>query len=51
MFLMKAKSLATQFILSAKQTKTSYLKYKSVLALLPGYNNKNNVINAALLDD
>lgn len=35
MFLMKAKSLATQFILSAKQTKTSYLKYKSVLALLP----------------
>ena len=32
---MKAKSLTTQFILSSKQTKTSYLKYKSVLALLP----------------
>ena len=35
MFLMKAKSLTTQFILSSKQTKTSYWKYKSVLALLP----------------
>ena len=35
MFLMKAKSLTTQFILSSKQNKTSYLKYKSVLALLP----------------